>query len=462
MSEKFHTNNEMDYIYFDGNRFLIDRGVLKDVQVEYEIVHIPNIVTEIRRQAFLDARLLARMEVLVIPPSVRKIERLSFAGMKNLRLVEIQAGIVTLEQGMFRNCMDLETIRFPSTLRMIESRAFENCMKLQSVELPRVWVQMAEDAFLNCMNLRDKRIENAIEDAQYRRKKQEEEARRARFPHLYREEGKKKKKQPEKETVLAQEQQPKEPTVISPEKSIAEELLEAALLAEQPSVEITAVLQEISKKETPAEETPEARFLIHDGVLERCEVQGNSIKIPEGVVALADRLFYGKKELEEIIFPSTLTYIGVQALEGTGWLEKEREKNSYVIINGILISAFYNSIVMEAKLPDTVYRIAPYAFYRSEAQLIVLPESVREIDARAFVDCEVTEIDFSTRADIILHTPLAIRCSKLRELYFQGQIERLEDNFVEDCPALKRVCLKWAQTVVNKNAFRESVKIWVL
>ena len=405
-------------------------------------------------------RLLARMEVLVIPPSVRKIERLSFAGMKNLRLVEIQAGIVTLEQGMFRNCMDLEAIRFPSTLRMIESRAFENCMKLQSVELPRVWVQMAEDAFLNCMNLRDKRIENAIEDAQYRRKKQEEEARRARFPHLYREEGK--KKQPEKETVLAQEQQPKEPTVISPEKSIAEELLEAALLAEQPSVEITAVLQEISKKETPAEETPEARFLIHDGVLERCEVQGNSIKIPEGVVALADRLFYGKKELEEIIFPSTLTSIGVQALEGTGWLEKEREKNSYVIINGILISAFYNSIVMEAKLPDTVYRIAPYAFYRSEAQLIVLPESVREIDARAFVDCEVTEIDFSTRADIILHTPLAIRCSKLRELYFQGQIERLEDNFVEDCPALKRVCLKWAQTVVNKNAFRESVKIWVL
>ena len=132
------------------------------------------------------------------------------------------------------------------------------------------------------------------------------------------------------------------------------------------------------------------------------------------------------------------------------------------IINGILISAFYNSIVMEAKRPDTVYRIAPYAFYRSEAQLIVLPESVREIDARAFVDCEVTEIDFSTRADIILHAPLAIRCNKLRELYFQGQIERLEDNFVEDCPALKRVCLKWAQTVVNKNAFRENVKIWVL
>ena len=457
MREEFHTNDEMDYIYFDGNRFLIDRGVLKDVQVESEVVRIPDIVTEIRRQAFLDARLLGRMEVLIIPNSVRKIERLSFAGMTNLRVVELQAAIATLEQGMFRNCMNLEFIRFPNTLRTIQSRAFENCLKLCSVELPRVWVQMVEDAFLNCVSLRDKRIENAIEDAKYRRKKQEEEARRARFPHLYREEEIKKKKQPEKEEVLVQEQQ-KEPCIVSSEKSAAEELLEAALLAEQSAVEITAVPQEIPKEE----ETSDARFLIHDGVLERCEVQGSSIKIPEGVVALADRLFYGKEELEEIIFPSTLTYIGVQALEGTAWLAKEREKNSYVIINGILISAFYNSIVMEAKLPDTVYRIAPYAFYRSEAQLIVLPESVREIDARAFVDCEVTEIDFSTRADIVLHTPLAVRCSKLRELYFQGQIERLEDNFVEDCPVLKRVCLKWAQTVVNKNAFRENVKIWVL
>ena len=84
------------------------------------------------------------------------------------------------------------------------------------------------------------------------------------------------------------------------------------------------------------------------------------------------------------------------------------------------------------------------------------------IGSRAFADCEVTEIDFSPRADVALHAPLAVRCNKLRELYFQGKVDRMEDNFVEDCPGLKRVCLKWAQTVVNKNAFRENVRIWVL
>ena len=451
MNEDFHKNSVVDYFYFDGNRFLIDKGVLKDVQVESEVVRIPETVTEIRRSAFLDARLLGRMEALIVPATVKKIERLSFAGMAKLRLVELQAGIATLEQGVFRNCMDLEFIHLPDTLRVIESRAFENCLKLRTVELPRVWVQMAEDAFLNCVNVKDKRIERAVEDAQYRRKKEELEARKARFPHLFAEEENKKK---EKIPATQEEQNP---VPVAEEKSAAEELLEAALLAEQPAFGTT-----LFPPVTPMEETAEARFFIHEGVLERCEIQGNSIKIPEGVTALADRVFYGRKELTEIIFPSTLTYIGVQALEGTGWLENQRERSSYVIVNGILVSAFYNSMVMEAKLPDTVYRIAPYAFHRSDAQLVVFPENVREVDAYAFVESGVTEIDFSTRGDVTVHTPMAVRCNQLKELYVPGKLERLEDNFVQDCPALKRVCLKWAQTVVNKNAFPENVRIWVL
>ena len=191
-------------------------------------------------------------------------------------------------------------------------------------------------------------------------------------------------------------------------------------------------------------------------------IYGSSIKIPEGVTALSDRLFYNMTELEEIEFPSSLTYIGRQALEGTAWIKRERENNSCVIVNGILVSAYYESLVMEAKLPEGIRRIAPYAFHRSEAQLVVLPESLREIDAYAFVDCTVTEIDFPRRPDVVMHTPVAVGCNMLKELYFQGNTERLDENFVRECPALRRVCLKWSQTVVSKNAFPENVRIWVI
>jgi len=457
-------NNEFEYLEFEGNRFLITEGILKDVQVGNKVVRIPEEVKEIRRQAFLDARLLGIMEILIIPPSVQKIERLAFAGMAHLKLVDLQAQIATLEQGMFRNCMELEAVVLPDTLRKIESRAFENCLQLVKVELPRAWVQMTEDAFLNCVKLRDKRVERGIEEAEYHRKKEELEARKARFPHLFKEDkpGKEPEKDEEKsekveeqEEILPLAEEPVADTAAV--KSVAEELLEALLAKEQ-----QPVISESVPSAPQSTETGEARFFIHEGVLERCEVAGSRVRIPEGVTALADRVFYGMSGLEEIIFPSTLSYIGAQALEGTRWLADAREDNSYVIVNGILVSAFYNSMVVEARLPDTVYRIAPYAFYRSEANLVVLPESVREVDARAFIECAVEEIDFSPRADVVLHTPLAVRCNKLRELYFQGKVDRLDENFTEDCPALKRVCLKWAQTVVSKQAFPENVRIWVL
>jgi len=461
--------SEIEYLEFEGNRFLITEGVLKDVQVEAKVVRIPEAVKEIRRQAFLDARLLGIMEVLVVPPSVQKIERLSFAGMAHLKLVELKAQIATLEQGMFRNCMELEAVVLPNTLRNIESRAFENCLQLMQVELPRSWVQIAEDAFLNCVRLKNKRIEKGIEEAEYHRKKEELEARKARFPHLFVKEEKfaETVEEPmvnEAEGVIQKEN--RQTKTLETEKSVAEELLEAALLAEQQPLPEWSFSQPAPQTQTVADpqktEAEDVHFCIYEGVLEMCEVFGNRIIIPEGVTALADRVFYGMDQLEEIVFPSTLSYIGVQALEGTGWLKREREKNSYVIVNGILVSAFYNSMVVEAKLPDTVYRIAPYAFYKSAAQLVILPESVGEIDARAFVECGVTEIDFSARADVIFHAPLAVRCNELRELYFQGKTERLESGFVEDCPALKRVCLKWAQTVVTKGAFADNVRIWVL
>jgi len=469
LGEEFTTDHAIEYFEYEGNRFFVDEGVLKDVRVENEVVKIPEIVTEIRRQAFLDAKLEGRMEELFIPPSVKKIERLAFAGMAHLKRVECLGNVVTLEEGVFRNCMELESILLPNTLRAIESRAFENCLKLNLVQLPPARVEIAEDAFLNCVCLNSRRIEKAVAEATQKKKEEIEEMRRAKFPHLYRNiKPEEEETAPQTVQELSVEQENESAPgktesikrAIFPrlDKSAAEELLEAALAAEE-TPQFT--VQQSEQPPVP-QKAPEAQLCIRDGVLERCEVLTDSIRIPEGVTALADRVFYGQKELEQIEFPTTLSYIGAQALEGTGWLEREREKSNYVIINGILVSAFYNSMVIEAKLPDTVYRIAPYAFYRSEANLVVLPESVGEVDARAFIDCAVEEIDFSPRADVTLHTPLAVRCSKLRELYFQGKVDRLDENFTEDCPALKRVCLKWAQTVVSKQAFPENVRIWVL
>ena len=535
MGDEFYQNNfisgqeEAEYREYEGNFFLIDRGVLKDVRIETELVRIPEDVVEVRRQAFLSECLGGRMEILVIPETVRKIEKLAFAGMDRLREVEIKIGLTSLEPGVFRNCADLEKVILSKSLVRIKSRAFENCTRLEEVVLLSRVVRIAEDAFANCFRLKNAQIEEAVAEEKELRMEEEARARLARFPHLVNQK-KEEELAAKKALKEAKEQEAKEAAAIAPAtvgdkakgtesvvKSVGEFLratIKGAIKevikdtegekrkenAKEPGAGAKAFEQK-NAGQMVLEAPPDAEelllqqginigteFCICDGVLERCEIgcrhivvpatvkkiapeafSGSENKellerldLPEGLEEIMDQAFYGLTNLEEIRIPSTLRYIGAGAFEGTVWLEEERKRNAYVVVNGILISAYFESMAAEAKLPDTVWRIAPYAFYRSEAQLVVFPESVAEVDAYAFVESGVTEIDFSTRAEVEVHTPLAARCENLKEIYIPGKLERLDAGFVEECPALKRVCVKWKETMVHKQAFDENVRIWVL
>ena len=417
MSEERMLGREIEYQEFEGNFFLVDNGQLKDVRVEKEKVLVPDTVRVILRQAFLNAKLENRMEVLGIPSSVKKIERLAFAGMDSLTCVEILAGIRALEPGTFRNCTGLKQIILPETLEKIESRAFENCICLKEVVLFSEMVEIKEDAFAGCPLLNRTGVEAGIARG-YRRRMEEEQERNVKIP-LKR-------------------------------KAETEEVRETSL----------AEAEEIRDVSQP--ELPDTVFCIRNGVLESCKTEGNCVVIPEEVTEIASRAFYGMQKVEEITIPSSVNCIGAEAFEGTAWLEKERKKNSYVVVNGILISAFYDSMVLEAKIPPGVWRIASYAFNRNEVRFIRLPETVRVIDSYAFYDVGVTELELPNRAGLELHAPILADCRQLAELLVPEKIERLEAGFVENCPALRRVCLKGKQTAVSMRAFPESVRIWVL
>ena len=140
----------------------------------------------------------------------------------------------------------------------------------------------------------------------------------------------------------------------------------------------------------------------------------------------------------------------------------QRKQSSCVIVNGILISAYYDSMVLEARLPENIWRIASYAFYLSEVYRVKLPDSVREIDSDAFYNAGVTEIEFPNQENLLLHAPVIRGCSRLKEMIIPEKIERIEEGLVEGCPVLQRVCLKNLQTAVSRQAFAETVRIWVL
>ncbi|MBP3610602.1 MAG: leucine-rich repeat domain-containing protein [Lachnospiraceae bacterium] len=470
-NEEAVEKEELDYQEYEGNRFLIYHGVLKDVELLCETVLLPESVREIRRQAFLNVRLQNRMETLVLPAAVKKIDRLSFAGMESLRCVEIASDslLKVLEPGLFRNCTSLERAVLPASIRKIESRAFENCIRLKDVELASPYVIVREDAFLNCPCLKHKQIEAAVLRDTRQRKEEEERKRQAKY-ELFQGLGKKKSGQKKEKEV------PVEPVAGQDRQEQVEELQKKSSWKPE------------SRPQKETELNANTEFCIREGVLERCEIgcahvmvpQGvkviapeafsgslkrellECLEFPEGVEYIGERACYGMENLREIRFPASVSYIGKKTFEGTAWLSGERKKSSCVVVNGILISAYYDSMVLEANLPETIRRISSHAFYLSEVYRIKLPDSVQEIDTDAFYHAGVTEIEFPNRSGLILHAPVIKECDRLKELIIPEKIERLEAGMAENCPALQRICLKGAGTAVSKQAFPENVRIWVL
>lgn len=111
------------------------------------------------------------------------------------------------------------------------------------------------------------------------------------------------------------------------------------------------------------------------------------LTVPSTVKRLEDMFAYAVSSLEEIDFEdvTSLEYIGAQAFYGTLYEAVMAKDTGLVIINNTLVSCLGKG---EITIPSDVKIIAPMAFYKSEAELIFVPESCTLICERAFASCD--------------------------------------------------------------------------
>lgn len=131
-----------------------------------------------------------------------------------------------------------------------------------------------------------------------------------------------------------------------------------------------------------------------------------SVEIPEGVKRIEDSAFIDSVDLEEIIFPESLEYIGPYAFSGTLWAQEEAEAAieecgyPLIIVNGILAdgqacSAYFyddDSPITEVIIPDGVTSISANAFSGCEnIESVTVPNGVVSIGEYAFSGCTALE-----------------------------------------------------------------------
>ncbi|MDE6088706.1 MAG: leucine-rich repeat domain-containing protein [Oscillospiraceae bacterium] len=115
-----------------------------------------------------------------------------------------------------------------------------------------------------------------------------------------------------------------------------------------------------------------------------------SVIIPDSVTTIEECTFYDCSSLESIVISDSVTTIEFDAFENTPWLENKKNKNPFVIVNGILIDgkACEDDIV----IPNSVTSIAKYAFmFCDSLTSVTIPNSVTTIGNGAFYGCDALE-----------------------------------------------------------------------
>lgn len=75
------------------------------------------------------------------------------AALRSKTEVVLPEGVLSIEQGAFRDCQNLTSIVLPSTLQRIGNQAFENCTSLSSIMIPDSVTHIGWNAFCNCSAL---------------------------------------------------------------------------------------------------------------------------------------------------------------------------------------------------------------------------------------------------------------------------------------------------------------------
>lgn len=177
-----------------------------------------------------------------------------------------------------------------------------------------------------------------------------------------------------------------------------------------------------------------------------------TFRVPEGVVALCERAFFGT-QYSEVVLPETLKNIGEGAFEDCAML---RTVNIPSTVETIPVRAFVSTALTEIIIPEGVTSIGEWAFSNcTKAVRISLPESLRYINYCAFNACTaLTEVTIPGGVTRIDNEAFAY-CRSLRRVTIGEGVKTLGDAAFNCCESLSEISLPETLTSIGVAALNE-------
>lgn len=333
------TNGSPDY---RADKLTIEEGVTSidgDAFKGSDIgsIEFPKSLKELPSECFANCRSLKK---LTIPGTIKDIGSFAFRGCPDLEEVIISEGVKEISSFAFDGCEKLRKVVFPKSLKKIGSRAFYNCSSLEEVILPNGIETIEKSAFSGCGKLIYISLPGTIKKL---------------GAHAF--------------------LTPSVNVVILPSK--IEEFGESVFESSHKGGKGKQHIKYFVSKGSGAESYLKSEGLtysilksttgyavgteVYNKTLYYLEQVDNKTKIPEKVCSIAEYAFWDRKDLVEVIIPSTVTDIGASAFQGCDNLSvlTFAENSNLQKIGSKAFASFAGKI---AQLPASVAELAGDAF----------------------------------------------------------------------------------------------------
>ncbi len=333
-----------------------------------------------------------RLESLTIPADVT-LGRNLFENTPSLKGVEFK-NRDNIRSDLLSGKKSLRFVKLPENINSISAKAFAYCTNLQQIVIPDSCVSIGLKAFYNCVNVQSvtlgKNLNQISKDA---------------FSGL----------------------------------AYCEKLV-----INSPRLRIDEAVTGIDLKEQFA----------------NLGVMTNGITVEYGGdIFVADFRLADGKNITKIKLGKNVSELnGIQYLENLEEIEIDEENGVFTLENGILYKG--NELVLapcrleQITVKANTEKIGDYAFYKTRAKTVKLPNSVSEIGQMSFAESEYLKSVTMNRGVLSIGTGAFKNCIRLRTVLMPSGLKTIGRCAFEGCTTLASVILDEQLEMINEDAFR--------